>query len=188
VNDRDSKSSSDARPGLLQRLVSPRYRDHFGGLLLVIIGLWAAFQGQGYDVGTLRQMGPGFFPTALGIILALTGVVLFGTAIAANARLAAALKMAGGDAHNEFGNQPRYSPEWRGWICICLSVAAFALLAEYTGLLPATFACVFIAGLGDRENSLRDLLLLSVGISIAAVVVFWWGLGVVLPIFSKDFM
>ncbi|HEV7718132.1 MAG TPA: tripartite tricarboxylate transporter TctB family protein [Arsenicitalea sp.] len=176
------KSSGDARLGLVQRLVSPRYRDHFGGLLLVVIGLWAAFQGLGYDVGTLRQMGPGFFPTALGILLALTGVVLFGTAIAANVRL----KLTG--AQNELENQPRFSPEWRGWICICLSVAAFAFLAEYTGLVPATFACVFIAGLGDRENSLRDLLLLSVGISIAAVVVFWWGLGVVLPLFSKGFM
>ncbi|HTJ57119.1 MAG TPA: tripartite tricarboxylate transporter TctB family protein [Devosiaceae bacterium] len=168
--------------------MSPRYRDHLGGLLLIVIGLGAAFQAQGYEVGTLRQMGPGFFPTALGIILALTGVVLFGTAIAANARLAKASKAAAHDTQQDLEDEPRYSPEWRGWFCICVSVAAFALLAEYSGLLPATFACVFIAGLGDRENSLRDLLVLSVGISIAAVVVFWWGLGVVLPLFSRSFM
>lgn len=162
----------------MELLTSPRYRDYCGGLILVIVGLAAAFQAQSYQIGTLTRMGPGFFPAALGIILAAAGVVLLGTTMARNARHAVI----------EGEGARRHGPEWRGWICICLSVIAFAVLGELTGLVPATFACVFIAGLGDRDNSLRDIVLLSIGVTIAGVAVFWWGLGILFPLFSRDFM
>jgi hypothetical protein len=58
----------------MELLTSPRYRDHCGGLILILIGLSAAFQGRSYQVGTIDNMGAGFFPVALGIILALTRV------------------------------------------------------------------------------------------------------------------
>jgi hypothetical protein len=180
--------TGDAERGLWERLAPPRYRDYCGGLLLIVIGLGAAYQAQSYHVGTLRRMGPGFFPAALGMILALTGIVLLGSALSANAHAGTVSNRKKNDDQHALAAPPRYTLEWRGWLCICLSVVAFALLAEYTGLLPATFVCVFIAGLGDRDNSLRDILLLSIGMSIAGVVVFWWGLGVILPLLSRDYM
>jgi len=185
VDKTEAVPTGDAARGLRERLASPRYRDCCGGLLLIVIGLGAAIQAQSYHIGSLRRMGPGFFPAALGLILALTGIVLLASAIAASAPDGIS-----GQNHGQhaIAAQPRYNPEWRGWLCICLSVVAFALLAEYTGLLPATFVCVFIAALGDRDNSLRDILLLSVGMSIAGVVVFWWGLGIILPLLSRDYM
>lgn len=157
----------------MELLTSERYRDYCGGLILIVIGLAAAFQAQRYQIGTLTRMGPGFFPAALGLILAATGVTLLGTAMARNAR--------GGGKEGA-----AHPPEWRGWFCICLAVIAFAVLGEATGLVPATFACVFIAALGDRDNSLRDAVLLSIGITIAGVIVFWWGLSVLFPLFSRD--
>ncbi|MBR0642965.1 tripartite tricarboxylate transporter TctB family protein [Plastoroseomonas hellenica] len=162
----------------MELLTSPRYKDYCGGLILVIVGLAAAFQAQSYQIGTLTRMGPGFFPAALGIILAAAGAVLLGTTMARNAR----------NAVIEDQSVRRHPPEWRGWACICLAVIAFAVLGELTGLVPATFTCVFIAALGDRDNSLRDIVLLSIGVTIAGVAVFWWGLGILFPLFSRDFM
>jgi hypothetical protein len=52
-------------------------------------------------------------------------------------------------------HKPR-PPEWRGWLCICSSIVAFAVIGKYGGLLPATFAIVFIAALGDRQNTLLN--------------------------------
>lgn len=161
----------------MELLTSPRYKDYCGGLMLVIVGLAAAWQAQSYQIGTLNRMGPGFFPAALGIILAASGVALLGTTMMRNARMAPIENQAA-----------RHPPEWRGWICICLSVIAFAILGELTGLVPATFACVFIAALGDRDNKLLDILLLSIGVTIAGVAVFWWGLGILFPLFSRDFI
>jgi hypothetical protein len=164
----------------MELLTSPRYRSFCGGLILVLIGLGAAFQARTYGVGTVDNMGAGFFPVALGIILALTGIVELGSAMTRNARLQAAR-----DAEQA---GPHHPPEWRGWICICLSVIVFALLCEYTGLVPATFACVVVAGIADRDNSLRDILLLAAGITLAGAVVFWWGLGITIPLFSAGYM
>jgi hypothetical protein len=188
VDKAEAGPTGDAARGFWERLASPRYRDCCGGLLLIVIGLGAAFQAQSYHVGSLRRMGPGFFPAALGIILALAGTVLLTSAIAANAPADTAANTGQNDRQHAIAAQSRYAPEWRGWLCICLSVVAFALLAEYTGLLPATFVCVFIAALGDRDNSVRDALLLSIGMSIAGIVVFWWGLGIILPLLSRDYM
>ncbi len=86
-------------------------RDYYGGALMVLIGGVTALQSASYDIGTLTQMGPGLYPAALGVMLALTGL-----AIALNARF---VEPEGG---------PKASPpEWRGWFCIVLSIIAFIL-------------------------------------------------------------
>ena len=75
-------------------------------------------------------------------------------------------------------------PDIRGGICIILGILAFLLFGEYGGLLPATFAIVFISALGDRDNTLTEALLLSLAMSFIAVVVFWWALKLQLPLFQ----
>jgi len=155
-------------------LTRGRFRDYIGGTILVVMGLAAAYQAQNYRIGTFTRMGPGFFPTCLGIILAITGAVLFGSNVLRNAR-----------QDRPADEAAQHPPEWRGWICICVSVLAFAFLGKLTGLVPATFACVFIAALGDRENSLINVFLLAAGITVAGVVIFWWGLSIPFPLFSQ---
>ncbi len=55
-------------------------RDYYGGALMLLIGVGAVVQGVGYDVGSLSRMGAGFFPVALGTLLALLGIALAGSA------------------------------------------------------------------------------------------------------------
>jgi Tripartite tricarboxylate transporter TctB family len=114
-------------------------------------------------------MGAGFFPVALGLLLAALGI-----AIAAGARR----------AQLETAETNALRPEWRGWICISLSVVAFVVLGRHGGLLPATFAITFIAALGDRENTALHALLLATSISAICIVVFWWALKLQLPLFA----
>ena len=66
-------------------------------------------------------------------------------------------------------------PDLRG-ACILLGILAFLGLGHYGGLLPATFAIVFISALGDRNNTVKQALVLALGMSVVAVVVFWWAL------------
>ena len=148
-------------------LSNKRMRDYAGGVLMIVIGLAAAIRGSGYRMGTLEHMGPGYFPTALGVILALTGAAI---AIAARFTVYE-------------GEEAVLPPEWRGWLCIGASVVAFVVLGTYGGLLPATFAVVFISALGDRDNTWKKALLLSLAIVVVAVVVFWWALQIQLPLF-----
>ena len=138
-------------------------RDRIGGLLILTVGLATALQATDYAIGTLSRMGPGFFPLALGVILAVIGVVIFGTA-----------KDAPDDTK---------SPEWRGWLCICAGIAAFVVLGRYGGLMPATFAVVFISALGDRNNSAIVAALLAAGMTATCVIVFWWLLQIPFDLF-----
>jgi len=147
-------------------------KDYYGGALMVLIGLAAIYGGTDYHIGTLSHMGPGFFPAALGGLLALTGVL-----IALSARSDAPAAPAPAEGH------PTGMPDIRGSVCILLGILAFLLLGHYGGLLPATFAIVFISALGDRNNTIKQALLLSIAMTVIAVVVFWWALQLQLPLF-----
>ncbi|MET3495058.1 tripartite tricarboxylate transporter TctB family protein [Variovorax boronicumulans] len=157
-----------------QPLASKFKKDYYGGALLVVIGLAAVYAGVGYRVGELAHMGPGFFPVALGGLLALIGLL-----IALSAR---GNKPAKEEAVSH--GHPGGMPDMRGCICIILGILAFLLFGEYGGLLPATFAIVFISALGDRDNTLTEAVLLSLAMSFIAVVVFWWALKLQLPLFQ----
>ncbi len=150
-------------------------KDYYGGALMVLIGLAAVYGGTDYHIGSLSHMGPGFFPAALGGLLALTGVLI---AISArSAEPATPATPAPAEGH------PTGMPDIRGSVCILLGILAFLLLGHYGGLLPATFAIVFISALGDRTNTIKQAILLSVAMSAIAVVVFWWALQLQLPLF-----
>ncbi len=144
-------------------------RDYYSGALLMLIGLGAIVQGASYKIGSLTAMGSGFFPVALGVILVLLGIWIAGTAHRASRAIVP---------------EDKAPVEWRGWLCILASVAAFVVLGRYGGLLPATFAVVFISALGDRGNTVWSALLLAVAMSAVCVGVFWWALQVQFPLFT----
>ncbi len=50
--------------------------DLLAGAIFVALGGAFAYTASTYDVGTLRAMGPGYFPLALGLVLAALGVVI----------------------------------------------------------------------------------------------------------------
>jgi hypothetical protein len=139
--------------------------DQYGGALMFIIGLSATLQSVHYRLGTLSRMGPGFFPASVSALLALTGIAIFLTAQP--------------DGPKEHHGQA----EWRGWILIASSIVAFIILGTWGGLVPATFAIVFISALADRDNNWKDALLLSIGVVLISIVVFWWLLQVQFPLF-----
>ena len=143
-------------------------RDFLGGGLVLLLGVGAALQASQYELGSLRRMGPGYFPLALGVILAVTGALI----MLASLRTAIVPVLA------------RQRPEWRGWFCICASMVAFAVIGTFGGLLPATFACVFIAALGDRKNTLLASAILAAAMTLVCLIVFWWLLKVNLPLFG----
>lgn len=149
-------------------------KDYYGGALMVLIGMIAAYAGFGYKTGTPSHMGPGFFPVSIGILLAISGLLIVLTARSDTA----------GPAPGAGHGHGKGLPDLRGGICIILSVLAFLLFGVYGGLVPATFAIVFISALGDRTNTVVQAILLSLGMCAVAVIVFWWALQLQLPLFQ----
>jgi hypothetical protein len=144
-------------------------KDRVSGALLVLLGAGIVLQAFSYRMGSLTRMGAGFIPAVLGTLLLLAGI-----AIAATAEPA------------DFGTSESAPTQWRGWICILAAVLAFVVVGSHGGLVPATFVTVFIASLGDRQNSLRDAALLALGVTLAGILIFSIGLQMQFPLFTWD--
>jgi hypothetical protein len=154
--------------GSARRILSNYNKDFCGGALLILIGLAVVYRGVAYNIGTMAEMGPGFFPAMLGVLLTLIGAAV---ALTGNAA-ALATKTKGSRL------------DFRGWGCITVGIIAFIAFGKYGGLIPATFAVVFISAMGDRNNTITRALLLSIGMLVLCLIVFWWGLHIQFPLFA----
>lgn len=126
------------------------------GTLLVLVGAFVIWESGHYDMGRMTNIGPGFFPRILGIVLALSGV---GTIVTAFGRE---------------GEMPRL--RLRVAAAVGLSLLAFALLVEPFGLVPATLALTIIVRFAEPRPNLLRVLILAVLLSVLCTAVFVWGL------------
>jgi len=144
-------------------------REAWAAGTMIVLGLGAIAQASTYSLGTLARMGPGMFPAILGALLVMLGLAI--------ARMAWMPSVADED------DEDVPPPEWRGWGCIIGGLMTFILVGKYGGLVPATFALVFISALGDRQHTLRSAALLATGVTLLGVAVFSWGLQLQFPLF-----
>jgi hypothetical protein len=146
---------------------SERNRDILAGLALVAIGGGAAVRaGTHLHLGSLSNMGPGFFPTMLGAALALCGalVAILSLFRGAGPGMAARVNL-------------------RAILCIIGAVAVFALTIRPLGLVLSGFLAVVAAGFADPETKPRTLFLLAIGLSGLSWLIFIVALGMPLSAF-----
>ena len=152
--------------GLNPRLF--RKRDFWAGVLMIAFGLLMSLKGPTYSVGTLMHMGPGFLPTALGVILIGIGIAISMQAVTVP------------DGEDE--DILPAEPQWFAWACILLRPIAFIIFGMYGGLLPATFMCVFVAALGDKDATWVGTIALSALITTFGVLLFHFVLQIPMPV------
>ena len=153
--------------GFLHRFLHKR--DFYAGMVMILLGIGTVLQAQSYKMGTLTHMGPGFFPSILGVVLVLVGLLIAGSAAAT--------------AGEDDGPILPKKPEWRGWACIIAGPLLFIVFGHYGGLAPAIFMCVFVSALGDRTATLKGSGILAAGITVFGVLLFSYVLKVPFPIF-----
>jgi hypothetical protein len=147
-----------------------RKRDFYAGSLMIVFGLVMALKGPSYRLGTLMHMGPGFLPTVLGVILIILGLMIIGSA-----------------AITPESDDERILPvhrEWWAWGCILAGPLAFMFFGAYGGMIPGTFACVFIAALGDRDATYLSSFVLAAVITTFGVSLFHFILQIPMPMLA----
>lgn len=139
-----------------------------GGGLLVLFGLWVAWQAWStLDIGTARRMGPGFFPLSVGLILAGLGAIVL--------------------AGSFLQKVPMPEVDLRACLSVLASLAVFALLLKPLGLVPAIVGLVGIASLADRSTRVKQVLMLAAVLSLLCWLIFRLGLGMPLPVLKWPF-
>ena len=110
---------------------------------------------RNYRLGTPARMGPGFFPTILGGILAALGLSLTIPALVRN-------------------GEPLPRPGLRPMLAILVAIVVFALLLTPLGFVIASAALILIAGLAEPELRRLEhvgLTLFLIAFSVAIFVV-----------------
>lgn len=141
-----------------------------GALVFIAVGLYVMWESSHYRMGTLHQMGPGYFPFLLGALLCLLGVIfIIEQSLLAKSR----------NTQSELFN-------WRPLVTITLAVVLFALLFERAGLIPSIFVLIVVGSMAQRKFSIVQALFVAAGLSVASWLLFvqflqipfdlfWWG-------------
>jgi len=136
--------------------------DIVGGLALTALGVFAAVYAQEYEFGELNRMGPGYFPVALGGIVAVLGLFIAVPAF--------------------FRRGEPIHVEWKTFALVLASLVAFALTLKVLGLVLATVLAVVISSLADHQTRWKGRLIIAAGVAAITYLVFIVGLSMVLPV------
>lgn len=129
-----------------------------GSLFLAIAALFGSTAIYTLDVGTPGEMGPGFFPILISLLLAGLGVAIM-------------IARSGDD-------EPERKPiAWRGVLLVTLAPIVFAFSVRTIGLVPALLLSVTIAVAASRKIGWMQGVLIVLGMTIFCVAVFSYGIG-----------
>ena len=140
-------------------------KDFWTGIIFLFFGLAAVVLGRDYQMGTAARMGPAYFPTVLGILLAVIGAIGVVRSF-----------LRPGEAVGKF-----YVKEI---ILILSAVILFGVLMRGAGLVPAVLVIVLVSAYASPKFSIGPNLLLAGGLAIFSVLVFVKLLGLPMPIFG----
>ena len=141
-------------------------KDFYSGLLFIFFGLLAVVVARVYPMGSARRMGPGYFPTLLGGLLTLLGLLIAARALWASDERVGPLAL-----------QPL--------VFVLGATLAFALMVRSLGLVLATLALVVISSLGGWEFRLREVTILAFVLTGVAVALFVYSLGLPLSVWPQ---
>ncbi len=140
-------------------------KDFWSGLMFLVIGLAFAGFAQQYALGSAQRMGPGYFPTVLGGLLAILGLVI---------------AIRGVTRQGPDGDIERFH---FGPLAIILgAVALFGFLLRPAGLVAALVVLIGVSAYASHEFRMREVIPLALFLVLLVLAVFIWGLGMVIPV------
>lgn len=140
-------------------------RDFAAGTMYACFGVGCAAPALGYRMGTAIDMGPGYFPFWLGLLL-----IAVGASVAIGAM----------HQHSPVTILGRW--DLRGIGIILGAVLLFALMLAYAGLALSVFAMVLLSSFASDEFKWSASLLNALVLSVLSVLIFTYGLSLQLPV------
>lgn len=139
-------------------------KDFCAGIMFIFMGGFFALWAQNYPMGTAVRMGPAYFPTVLGWILAALGLIVFARSFVLQ-----------GEAMRK--------TNWRPLTLVVGAVFVFGFLLDKAGLVVASFALMFISSLGGWDFKWKEQVINAVLMTVVNVGIFYYGLGLPFKLF-----
>ncbi len=140
-------------------------KDFWSAVMFVIFGVLFIVWSTDYQFGTTQRMGPGYFPTVLGILLVGFGILV-------------GLPSIRHDAHETRVEKIG----WRGLLVILGAVVLYAILLPRMGFVVSMAALVIVSAMGSKEFTWKAALLSTVVLGLFSYAVFVKGLALQFPV------
>ncbi len=140
-------------------------QDFWSGVIFIIFGLAAVLIARDYSMGTAGRMGPAYFPTFLGAVLAVIGA----------AAVVRSMITRGGTIG-------RFAV--RELLLVSAAVLFFGVLVRGAGLAIAVVLVVMVSGYASIKFKVGPYLLLAVGMAVFCLLIFVKALGLPMPMFG----
>ncbi|MCX8997429.1 tripartite tricarboxylate transporter TctB family protein [Rhizobiaceae bacterium BDR2-2] len=142
-------------------------RDICCGVLFILIGVLFGYQALFHlQLGTLRNMGPGFFPAFLSGVAIVIGLSVAVSGI------------------RQGGREAVFDLPWRAIAAILAGPLIFGIMIAPFGLVPSILVLAIVAAGASRKTSPLSALTISVVMTAFCTVVFTFGLGIPIPLFG----
>jgi len=138
------------------------------GVMFLAIAAVYMFETRGLPLGRAGQMGPGYFPALLEVILAILGLAAIGTGLSSK-----------GEMPTGFG--------WRPLVLILGAGLTFAVGVDPLGFVPALSLTLLIAGFAYPGFGLAPLVATVAGVTAFCWAVFIYGVSLPIPSFGPIF-
>jgi putative tricarboxylic transport membrane protein len=140
-------------------------KDFWSGVIFLAVALAAVLIGRDYPMGSAGRMGPAYFPTILGGLLAVIGAASVIRSM-----------IQPGEAIERFA--------LKNIFLILFATVLFGVLVRGAGLFIAVIALVMISGMASTKFKVLPFLAVAVGMAVFSVLVFVTGLGLPMPMFG----
>jgi putative tricarboxylic transport membrane protein len=138
-------------------------KNFWAGLMFIAVGLFFAIGARNYDLGSAARMGPAYFPTMVGALLAVIGGAVVVQSLVIRGEKVQALPL-------------------RLILYMTAALFSFGYLLKPLGLVGALTLLVFVSAFAGHEFRLREAVVLAVALTILSVLVFVKGLGQPFPL------
>lgn len=139
-------------------------QDFYAGLMFIAFGVLAIVVARDYEMGSAMRMGPGYFPTWLGALIVLVGLVVSGRSFRSTG--------------------PRVTPfAWKPMILLTLAFLVFGWGIDHIGFIPALFAVILMSALAGRRFIVKEVIPLSLLLVVVAYGIFIYGIALPFKLF-----
>jgi Tripartite tricarboxylate transporter TctB family len=143
-------------------------KDFWTGAIFTGLGVATVAIARGYPMGTATRMGPGYFPTVLGAMLAVIGLIAIVRSFLQS-------------------GAPIKGFAWKPLILVLGATVLFGLLVREAGLALALVIMVMVSAFASVMFRWVPSVALAVGLAAFSVIVFVKALGLPMPALGSWF-